>query len=99
VNRKMPFPSEGAPASTIDALMFAIREGDGIGGQRYGAGIEALRHPDNRLRLDECSHRQIKEIVGRLKAIRPRYAAITKEVISYVARYPYRKDSNNAPSP
>src|SRR5262245_57748298 len=86
---------EGAAASTVEAIMFAIREGDGIGGQIYGAGIAALKHPDNQRRLAECSNRQLKELVGRLKAIRPRYPVITKEVISYVARLRYRKDSSN----
>jgi len=76
--------------------MFAIREGDGIGGQVYGAGIAALGQPSIQRRLAECSNGQLKEIVRRLKAIRPRYPAITKEVISYVARYPYRKDKHNA---
>jgi len=87
---------DGAAASTVEAIMFAIREGDGIGGQIYGAGITALKHPDNQRRLAECSSRQLKELVGRLKAIRPRYPVITKEVISYVARFQHRKDNANA---
>jgi hypothetical protein len=87
---------EGAAASTVEAIMFAIREGDGIGGQVYGAAISALREPSIQRRLAECSNAQLRDIVKRLKAIRPRYPAITKEVISYVARFQHRKDKENA---
>ena len=89
-------PSDRNAANpTVEALMFAIREGDGIGGKMYGAGIEALRHPGIQRRLAECSDGQLRDIVRRLKAIRPRYPAITKEVISYVARFQHRKDRHN----
>jgi len=80
----------------VEALMFAIRQGDGIGGKVHGPGMDALKYPSNQARLAQCSYGQIKDIVSRLKAIKPRYPAITKEVIQYVARYPYRKDNANA---
>src|SRR5262245_39281287 len=91
--------AEGAAQSTVDALMFALRKGDGIDGQHYGAGVEALKHPDNQRRLSECSNRQLKEIVGRLKVLRKRYPVITDEVIGYVVQMRRRKEGDRDPFP
>jgi hypothetical protein len=60
-----------APAATVSGLVFSLRE-------RGGA---ALAEPDCRRRLAEISTTQVREVIGRLIAVRPRYPAITDELI------------------
>jgi hypothetical protein len=60
-----------APAATVSGLVFSLRE----------RGDAALAEPDCRRRLAEISTTQVREVIGRLIAVRPRYPAITDELI------------------
>jgi hypothetical protein len=78
----------GAPASTVEAAMYQLRE----------RGIEALKDPSCQRRLSELSNTQLRDVVGRLKALRARYPKITKEVIAIVAQMRLRREMANAPA-
>jgi hypothetical protein len=53
----------GAAASTIEALMFALRRGG-----------EALTNPNNQRRLSELSETQLHEVCARLQNFKPEIA-------------------------
>jgi len=66
----------GAAPSTLEAAMYQLRE----------EGIRALKDPSCQRRLSELSNTQLREVVGRLKALRGRYPKITKEVITIIVQ-------------
>jgi hypothetical protein len=61
----------GAAGSTVEALMYEFRT----------YGLAALAGPNCRCRLSELSKPQLAEIIERLVALRPKYAAITDELL------------------
>ncbi len=54
-------PSGRAAGSTVEALMFALRD-----------GLAALEHPDNQRRLSELNDEQMKEVAARVQKFMPR---------------------------
>jgi hypothetical protein len=62
---------KGAASSTVEALMYELRT--------YGAA--ALAGPNCRRRLCDLSQPQLVEVVERLMALRPKYHAITDELL------------------
>jgi hypothetical protein len=52
-----------AAASTIEALVFALRD-----------GLDALKHPSNQRRLGELSDAQMREVAGRVQKFMPHVA-------------------------
>jgi hypothetical protein len=64
---------EAAP-TTVEALMYELRED----------GIAALRVPNCRRRLGDLSPQQVKQVLSRLLALRPRYPKITDELIERI---------------
>jgi hypothetical protein len=60
-----------AAASTIEALMFSLRE----------RGQAALSEPATYRRLAGLSTAQVREVIARLIAARPRYPAITDDLL------------------
>jgi len=70
-----PAEPRGAAPTTVEAAMYQLRE----------AGVGALRDPSCQRRLGEMSNGQLKEVIGRLKALQSRYPRITREVIAAIA--------------
>jgi hypothetical protein len=66
--------TSGAPASTVDALMFCLREG----------GIVALEEPANLQRLTKLSPAQFDDVIKRLSKLRSQYPAITDELLQTI---------------
>jgi uncharacterized protein HemY len=64
-------PRDGAASSTVEALMYSLRE----------RGAAALKEPPTQRRLAELSSAQVREVIGRLMRLRPRYRAITDELL------------------
>jgi hypothetical protein len=65
-------PAAAAAASTVEALMFSLHE----------RGAAALAEPVCQRRLADLSSAQVREVIARLIALRPRYpAAITDELL------------------
>jgi hypothetical protein len=56
-----------AAASTIEALMFALRD-----------GLDALKHPRNQRRLSELNDEQMQEVAARIQKFLPRIAPVWK---------------------
>jgi hypothetical protein len=61
----------GAAIATVEALMFCIRE----------QGVSGLDSAQNQRRLGELSPDQLSELISRLMALRPKYPAITDELL------------------
>ena len=61
----------GAAFTTVEALMYSLRE----------RGEAALHERDTRRRLSELSTNQVREVVTRLMRLRPKYPAITDELL------------------
>jgi hypothetical protein len=53
-----------APASTVEALVFSLREG----------GVTALQEPATKRRLSELGDEQVIEVGNRLQKIKPEIA-------------------------
>jgi hypothetical protein len=64
-------PTDRAAASTVEALMLALRE----------RGAAALAEPDCQRRLADMSTAQVRDILARLMALRPAYPAIDDELL------------------
>jgi hypothetical protein len=64
-------PTGRAAASTVEALMLALRE----------RGAAALAEPDCQRRLADTSTAQVREILARLMALRPVYPVIDDELL------------------
>jgi hypothetical protein len=64
----------GAAGSTVEALMYQLRT----------YGYAALAGPNCRQRLSELSTAQVREIIGRLMRMRPKYPAITDELLLHL---------------
>jgi hypothetical protein len=64
-------PTDCAAASTVEALMLALRE----------RGAAALAEPDCQRRLADMSTAQVRDILARLMALRPAYPAIDDELL------------------
>ena len=64
-------PADRAAASTVEALMFALRE----------RGAAALAEPECQKRLADMSTAQMRDILARLMALRPSYPAIDDELL------------------
>jgi hypothetical protein len=54
---------ERAAASTVEALVFALRR-----------GLDAIEHPDNQQRLSKLNDAQMCEVAARLQRFRPHVA-------------------------
>lgn len=61
----------GAAPTTVEALLYSLRE----------RGEAALRERDVLHRLSELSTNQVREVVGRLMRLRPKYSAITDQLL------------------
>jgi len=61
----------GAASTTVEALMYELRT----------LGLAALAGPHCRRRLAEVTREQVQEIIKRLMRLRPRYPAITDELL------------------
>ena len=61
----------GAAPTTVEALMYELRTN----------GLAALAGPNCRRRLSELSQPQLLEVIGRLIKLRPRYPAITDQLL------------------
>jgi hypothetical protein len=62
---------DGAPQSTIEALVYELREN----------GLEQLGNPTCLRRLGDVSTTQLRSIIGRLINLRSRYPNITDELL------------------
>jgi hypothetical protein len=60
-----------AAASTVEALMYELRT----------HGLAALAGPNCRRRFSELSQLQLVEVIERLMKLRPKYPAITDELL------------------
>ena len=67
--------AHGAVASTVEALMYELRT----------YGLAALAGANCRRRLSELSQAQLGEVIGRLMKLRPRYPAITDQLLFQLA--------------
>jgi hypothetical protein len=68
----LPQPrSDGAAGATVEALLFSMRE----------RGKAALAKPDCRRRLADLSTAQVRRVIARLMRLRPRYPAVTDELL------------------
>jgi hypothetical protein len=65
----------GAAPSTFEALMFSLRE----------RGAAVLKEPDCLRRLGECLPTQVRQVIERLDRLRPKYTAITDELLLQLA--------------
>ena len=64
-------PTDRAAASTVEALMLALRE----------RGAAALAEPECQKRLANISTAQMRDVLARLMALRPSYPAIDDELL------------------
>jgi hypothetical protein len=64
-------PADRAAASTVEALMLALRE----------RGAAALAEPEYQKRLADMSTAQMRDVLARLMALRPSYPAIDDELL------------------
>lgn len=62
----------GAPPATVEALMYELRT----------YVIKALAAPNCQRRLCDLSTDQVREVIERLTKLRPRYPAISDELLS-----------------
>jgi hypothetical protein len=62
---------DGAPASRVEALVYELRT----------HGISALADPSCLCRLDSLSTAQLREVFARLIKLRPKYPAITDDML------------------
>jgi hypothetical protein len=60
-----------APAATVEALMFVLRE----------RGEAALAERDTLRRLGDLSTQQVRDVIGRLIGLRAQYPAITDDLL------------------
>jgi len=65
----------GAAPTTVEALMYELRT----------YGLAALAGANCRRRLSELSQAQLGEVIGRLMNLRPRYPAITDQLLFQLA--------------
>jgi hypothetical protein len=65
----------GAAASTVEAVMYELRT----------HGSAALAGPGCQRRLSELSAEQVREVIVRLERLRPKYPAITDELLLALA--------------
>ena len=72
--RCLPPEFDGAPASTVEALMLSLRE----------RGVAALAEDNTLRRLSELSPRQVREVTDRLQKLRSRYPAISDGLIAAI---------------
>ena len=70
--RGLRFERDGAAQSTVEAVMYELRE----------YGIKQLRKTNTQRRLAEVSDRQLREVIGRLEKLQPKYSRITEALIS-----------------
>jgi hypothetical protein len=61
----------GAAPTTVEALMYELRT----------HGVTALGRPNCQRRLGDLSTIQVREVIERLTRLRPRYPAITDELL------------------
>ena len=61
----------GAPETTVDALMFSLRE----------RGTAALGEPATKRRFLELSKSQVGEVIVRLNRLRPTYPDVSDQLI------------------
>jgi hypothetical protein len=69
--RALPPERNEAVSSTIEAVMYELRE----------FGTEQLKKTNTQRRLAELSLAQLREIIPRLMALRPRYPAISDDLL------------------
>jgi len=62
---------QGAAPTTIEGVMYELRT----------YGLAALAGPNCRRRLASLSTAQLREVIGRLMQLRPRYPAITDDLL------------------
>jgi hypothetical protein len=65
----------GAAPTTVEALMYELRTD----------GIKALATPNCQRRLCDLSTAQVREVIERLMKLRPRYPAITDQLLFQLA--------------
>lgn len=68
--------ARGATEVTVEALMYSLRS----------RGAAALTEPDTQRRLSELSPDQLKEVIERLERLRPKYSAITDNLLLGIAQ-------------
>jgi hypothetical protein len=71
-----PFPSAEAARSTVEALVFELRE----------RGVRALARANCQRRLADLSIAQLKSVIGRLRRLQPHYPAIDADLLSRMER-------------
>jgi hypothetical protein len=71
ITLKSPDPVEGAAALTVATLMYSLRE----------RGEAALSEPNSLKRLAQLSTLQVRGVIARLITLRPRYPAITDDLL------------------
>jgi hypothetical protein len=64
-------PQPRTPQVTIEALVYQLRE----------HGLPELAKPDCQERLAALSSDQLRELIGRLMGLRPKYLAITDDLL------------------
>jgi hypothetical protein len=62
---------DGASQSAVEALVFELRT----------HGLTALQHPNCLRRLDDVSATQLREVTARLIRLRPKYPAISDDLL------------------
>jgi hypothetical protein len=67
---------DGAPNSTVEALVFELRTD----------GLAALNEPSCIRRIDDISAAQLREVLGRLIKLRPKYPLITDDLLLKIGR-------------
>ena len=67
----LPPQYDGAAQSTVDALMYELRE----------HGVDRLNKADTRRRVADLSATQVRQIIERLKKLQPQYPNITEELL------------------
>ena len=60
-----------AAGSTVEALMYSLRQ----------RGVAALRERDTLRRLSHLSTEQVRDVIGRLMALRQRYPAVNDDLL------------------
>jgi hypothetical protein len=68
----------GAASTTVEAVMYSLRE----------RGQAAISEPDCQRRLAELSPAQLRDVIERLDRLRPKYPAITDDLLLMLAAIP-----------
>jgi hypothetical protein len=68
----------GAAPTTVEAVMYSLRE----------RGEAAMTEPDCRRRLSDLSPVQVQNVIERLHRLRPKYPAITDDLLLMLAAIP-----------